>query len=57
MLDGQDVHPDATAEDLEGNNRLKSREDDIEACRNSGEVRTRVVVLKEIREKLKEYGS
>ncbi|KAK5705532.1 hypothetical protein LTR97_002651 [Elasticomyces elasticus] len=55
LLDGLDVHPDATPDNLEGSLRLKDRAHDIEACLKPGSARTRVTVLKDIRDTLDEY--
>ncbi|KAK5732267.1 hypothetical protein LTR17_010713 [Elasticomyces elasticus] len=55
LIDGKDVHQDATPENREGSLRLKDRAYDIEECLKPGSTRTRVTVLKDIRDRLDEY--
>ncbi|KAK4892340.1 hypothetical protein LTR27_009174 [Elasticomyces elasticus] len=56
LLDAHDVLPEPTRDDnLDGGLRLKDRAYDIEACLKSGSTRTRVTVLKDIRDRLDEY--
>lgn len=48
-----DIDWDDEAEDAD---RLRSREIDVDKARAEGDARTRRVILREIREKLMEYG-